>query len=71
MKMNNKPWYPEYIRTKETKDFSLITFLKDFIFYHRVRYMVYFRLSQKLNSNHLNYFMNTNYTDFAENTELK
>ncbi len=46
MKFENKPWYRDYIRTKETKDFSIITFIKDFIFYHRVRYMVYFRLSQ-------------------------
>ena len=50
MKFENKPWYSDYIRTKETKDFSLLTFIKDFIFYHRVRYMVYFRIAQKTKS---------------------
>ena len=47
MKAENKPWYSDYIRTKNTKDFSWAGFIKDFIFYHRVRYMVYFRLAQK------------------------
>ena len=46
MNFSAKPWYPDYIRTKETKDFSIPVFIKDFLFYHRVRYMVYFRLSQ-------------------------
>ncbi len=47
MKYNKKPWYSDYIRTKETKDFSVFSFIKDFISYHRVRYMVYFRRAQK------------------------
>ena len=50
MKFENKPWYYDYIRTKETKDFSLLTFIKDFTFYHSVRYMVYFRVAQKTKS---------------------
>ena len=39
-------WYDDYIRT--TDDTSLIWshFIKDFMFQHRLRYMVYFRLSQ-------------------------
>ena len=47
MKFESKPWYSDYIRTKGTKDFSSFSFIKDFMFYHRVRYMVYFRLSQR------------------------
>ena len=68
MKFKNKPWYSDYIRTKETKDFSLLTFIKDFIFYHRVRYVFYFRLSQNAKTSFLNYFMNTSFIVFAENT---
>ena len=39
-------WYDDYIRT--TDDTSLIWshFIKDFMFRHRLRYMVYFRISQ-------------------------
>ena len=47
MKTENKPWYKDYMRTRDSKTFSFFYFMKDFIFYHRVRYMVYFRLSQK------------------------
>lgn len=47
MKLKNKPWYSDYIRTKENKNFSLFAFIKDFTFYHRVKYMVYFRSAQK------------------------
>ena len=35
------------MRLRDNKGFSLFDFIKDFIFYHRVRYMVYFRLAQK------------------------
>lgn len=56
MKFNKKPWFNDYIRTKENKNFSLITFIKDFIFYHRVRYMVYFRLSQNTKNKLLKLF---------------
>ena len=47
MKAKNKPWYYDYMRLRDNKNFSFFDFIKDFIFYHRVRYMVYFRLSQK------------------------
>lgn len=46
MKIKNKPWYKDYMRTRDSKNFSYFDFIKDFIFYHRVRYMVYFRLAQ-------------------------
>ena len=47
MKIKHKPWYPDYMRLRDNKKFSLAAFVKDFVFYHRVRYMVYFRLAQK------------------------
>ena len=56
MKIQNRVWYSDYIRTKDNKDFSFVTFVKDFIFYHRVRYMVYFRLSQNSKNKLRKYF---------------
>ncbi len=50
MNFQNKPWYPDYMRTRDNKTFSFPAFMKDFIFYHRVRYMVYFRLAQNTKS---------------------
>ena len=47
MKFKNKPWYSDYMRIRANKTFSFFAFIKDFIFYHRVRYMVYFRCAQK------------------------
>lgn len=45
---NSKPsWFYDYIRTKDGKNFSVFSFIKDFLFYHRVRYMVYFRCAQQ------------------------
>lgn len=48
--MNKPVWYSDYIRTTDDSDFVLKNFLKDFIFQHRLRYMVYFRYSQTTNS---------------------
>ena len=47
MKFKNKPWYSDYMRIRDNKTFSFFPFIKDFIFYHRVRYLVYFRCAQK------------------------
>lgn len=55
--MITKPvWYDDYIRT--TDDTTLIAehFIKDFIFQHRLRYMVYFRLAQSTRSRLLHIF---------------
>lgn len=46
MKKIKTSWFCDYIRTKETKDFSVLSFIKDFLFCHRIRYMVYFRCAQ-------------------------
>lgn len=56
MNFSHQPWFSDYIRTKETKDFSFLTFVKDFLFYHRVKYMVYFRLSQSTKNKLLKLF---------------
>ena len=39
-------WYKDYIRTTDDESFVLKHFIKDFIFQHRLRYMVYFRIAQ-------------------------
>lgn len=56
MKAENCVWFNDYIRTNENKNFSFISFIKDFLFYHRVRYMVYFRLSQNTKNKLLRIF---------------
>ena len=47
MKFKNKPWYSDYMHIRDNKTFSSFAFIKDFIFYHRVRFMVYFRRAHK------------------------
>lgn len=45
--MKNQPvWYSDYIRSTDDSGLIWRHFLKDFIFQHRLRYMVYFRCSQ-------------------------
>lgn len=43
-------WYKDYIRTTDDVSFILRHFLRDFIFQHRLRYMVYFRTAQNTHS---------------------
>ena len=43
-------WYDDYIRTTDDQSFILTHFLRDFIFQHRLRYMIYFRLAQNTKS---------------------
>ncbi len=47
VKENKYSWFGDYIRS--TNDNTLIWrhFIKDFIFQHRLRYMIYFRIAQK------------------------
>lgn len=47
MKIESKEWYLDYIRTTDDDGFVIKHFLKDFIFQHRLRYMIYFRCAQK------------------------
>lgn len=48
--MKKACWYNDYIRTTNDDKFILSHFLKDFLFQHRLRYMVYFRISQNTKS---------------------
>ena len=46
-KQRNRPvWYQDYIRTTDDAGLVWGHFLKDFLFQHRLRYMVYLRYSQ-------------------------
>lgn len=46
MKIENKCWYSDYIRTTDDTTFILKHFIRDYIFQHRLRYMIYFRKCQ-------------------------
>ncbi len=39
-------WYNDYIRTTDDTAFVFRHFIRDFMFQHRLRYMVYFRIAQ-------------------------
>ena len=53
---NKASWYNDYIRTTDDTRFILLHFLKDFVFQHRLRYMVYFRIAQKTKNKYLKFF---------------
>lgn len=44
--MKNELWYLDYISTTDDNNFILFHFIRDFIFQHRLRYMIYFRKAQ-------------------------
>lgn len=46
MNIRNTVWYLDYVRTTDDQDFVLRHFIRDFIFQHRLRYMIYFRIAQ-------------------------
>jgi serine O-acetyltransferase len=48
--MKNACWYKDYFRTTDDKDFVWSHFIKDFLFQHRLKYMVYFRTAQNTKS---------------------
>lgn len=49
-------WYDEYIRTTDDTKLIWSHFIKDFIFQHRLRYMVYFRIAQTSKSRFVRLF---------------
>ena len=49
-------WYPEYIRSTDDKSFILFHFLRDYVFQHRLRYMIYFRTAQSTANRFLKLF---------------
>ena len=56
MKKKKACWYNDYIRTTDDTTFILSHFLRDFLFQHRLRYMVYFRTAQNTNNKLLKLF---------------
>lgn len=56
MKKEKFCWYPDYVRTTDDSHFVLRHFIRDFIFQHRLRYMVYFRLAQKVQNKWIRLF---------------
>lgn len=42
-------FFCDYMRTTDDSEFKFSHFVKDYIFYHRVRYMYHFRKAQKGN----------------------
>ena len=48
--LNDKIWYADYYRTTDDMEFVLSHFLKDYIFQHRLRYIIYLRKAQKTKS---------------------
>lgn len=48
--VQKRAWYPDYIRTTDDDRFILMHFCRDFLFQHRLRYMVYFRCAKKTRS---------------------
>lgn len=71
MKIEQRPWYPDYIRSTDDDRFILIHFLRDYIFQHRLRYMIYFRISKASKNRVKKLFLSINFIDCAENMELK
>lgn len=49
-------WYNDYICMTDDKNIIWRHFIKDFIFHHRVRYMVYFRISQNTKNRFVHFF---------------
>jgi len=57
MKIENANWFLDYARTTDDyKNFILKHFIKDYIFQHRLRYMIYFRKCQNTNNNFFKLF---------------
>ncbi len=50
MKVENKCWYKDYIRTTDDDKFILSHFIRDFLTQQRLRFLVYFRNAQKTNN---------------------
>ena len=50
MNIEKTVWYLDYYRSTDDHNFVLAHFLRDFLFQHRLRYVVYFRLAQSTNN---------------------
>ncbi len=56
--MARKDWYPDYYRQTDDEKFILRHFIRDFLLHQRLRYMVYFRISQKTKCKLVKFFCN-------------
>ncbi len=41
-----RTWYADYFRTTDDYNFVFLHFIRDFLFYHRLRFMIYLRWAQ-------------------------
>lgn len=48
--MRQPSWYPDYFRATQDEGFVLRHFIRDFLFQHRLRYMIYFRTARNTQS---------------------
>ena len=53
-----RSWYADYFRTTVDYEFVFFHFLRDFLFNHRLRFMIYFRRAQSTRSKIIRLFMN-------------
>lgn len=57
--VEKSPWWHDYIRTtSDYKTFVLKHFIRDYIFQHRLRYMIYFRYASVTKSRFLKLYFN-------------
>ena len=43
----NKDWYPDYYRTTDDMEFSIVHFVRDYLFQHRIRFILCFRRANR------------------------
>lgn len=53
---NRQIWFYDYIRMTDDAEIKWSHFIKDFVFQHRVRYMIYFRTSQNTTNKFIRLF---------------
>lgn len=61
--MAKKDWINDYRRTTSDREWNRWHFLRDFLFQHRLRFVVYFRNGQKTR----NRFKNLSFASFFTN----
>lgn len=58
MKWENKIWYDDYYRTTDDDSFVFSHFIKDYIFQHRLRFIICFRKAQNSKNRIKKYYYN-------------
>ncbi len=49
-RIEDRAWYPDYYRTTDDVEFNFFHFARDYIFQHRLRYMIFFRIAKNTNN---------------------